>query len=147
MQDRHAVAEGKAEIERQNVLHIEQKLNGDRLVEAEPLTQLRHIFRRCRAGLARQHVGGVTRRQLPQEEVQDHDAQKDWDRLRKPPNEISDEDDWRSHKISRFPCGGLEGALQRMLPQSSLSLWCVISSLGRPVRMTRRSQAGSRSGP
>ena len=63
------------QIEADNLLHIQQQLNAKRLVQAEFQSQLRHEFRRCRPGLAGQHIGGVSRRQLQQQEIHRHNDQ------------------------------------------------------------------------
>ena len=123
-QHRALVAEGVAEIERQDVLDIECQLDGHGLVETEPLAQRLDVLGRRAAGLACKHGRRVARRQLQQQEIQDDHAENDGDRLQQAPKHIAQQSR-AAHRSpsSRFSLpSALRGLVERDLQASVLQV-------------------------
>ncbi|MNI79612.1 hypothetical protein D3C73_1360830 [compost metagenome] len=71
------VAIRKAQVQLHHALQVQHELRHDGLVQPEGHAQLVDVGGIARAGLARQHGGGVAGRQADQEEIDDHHAQHD----------------------------------------------------------------------
>jgi hypothetical protein len=76
-----------SKIESREVPEVQDELDGDGLVEPELLTELGDVPCVGRACLPGEHVGGVARRQVYEDEIQNRDADDDHDRLAKPPQD------------------------------------------------------------
>ena len=87
-----------SQIERHHLAQIHEQLDVNRLIEPELLAQLRHVFRRSRACLARQHVRRIARRKMQQREVEQDDRQQRRDGERQPAPDVG-ESLWRQTSV------------------------------------------------
>ncbi|MGY4299626.1 hypothetical protein ACVWXN_007721 [Bradyrhizobium sp. i1.4.4] len=77
LHDRRLLAEGEAEVERDDALDVDEELLGQRLVEAELFPELLDEDLVTGTGLARHHDRGVAGRKPDQAEIENDDREQD----------------------------------------------------------------------